>query len=145
MCLYIESGRLLWFAISKEGIHLNILKVEAILNLPPLTSLHQLESLQGKANFLRCFIPNFAKIAKRYTCLLKHETPFILDGITQNSFEQLKTLVVSTPLLHPPDYHREYSLYLATTDSTIGMVLVQDNDDGFEHVIYYLSCNLINT
>lgn len=31
---------------------LDPLKVEAIVNLPPLSSLHQLQSLQGKANFL---------------------------------------------------------------------------------------------
>jgi len=30
-------------------------------------------------------------------------------------------------------------------DSTIGMVLVQDDDDGSEHVIYYLSHNLLDT
>ena len=48
-------------------------------------------------------------------------------------------------MLHPPDYHRDYFLYLATTPSTISMVLVQDGDKGYKHVIYYLSHNLLNT
>jgi len=43
------------------------------------------------------------------------------------------------------NYHRDYSLYLVVADSTTGMVLVQDDDDGSEHVIYYLSCNLLDT
>lgn len=36
----VESDRILGFVISKEGIRLNPLKVEAILNLPPPSSLH---------------------------------------------------------------------------------------------------------
>ena len=45
-------------------------------------------------------------------------------------------LLVNARLLRPPNYHRDFTLYLATTFSTIAMVLVQDDDDGNEHVIY---------
>ena len=38
-----------------------------------------------------------------------------------------------------------YTLYFATADTTIGMVLVQTDDDDTEHVIYYLSRNLLDT
>ena len=54
-------------------------------------------------------------------------------------------LLVNAPLLHPPNYHRDFTLYLAVAFSTIAMVLVQDDDDGNEHVVYYLSCNLLYT
>ena len=56
----------------------------------------------------------------------------------------LKTLLVNAPLLCPLNYHRDFTLYLAATFSTIAMVLVQDDDDGTEHVIYYLSQNLLD-
>jgi hypothetical protein len=53
-CIFcVESGRLLNFIVSRHGIRVDPIKVEAILNLPPPSSLHQLQSLQGKANFLR--------------------------------------------------------------------------------------------
>jgi hypothetical protein len=53
-CVFcIESGRLLSFIVSRHGIRVDPIKVEAILNLPPPSSLCQLQSLQGKANFLR--------------------------------------------------------------------------------------------
>ena len=46
----------------------------------------------------------------------------------------------------PPNYHRDYSLYLVAAFSTIAMVMVQDDDDdGDENVIYYLSRNLLDT
>ena len=84
-------------------------------------------------------------MAKGFTRLLKRDTPFRWDAITEESFAHLKTLLVSAPLLRPPNYHRDYMLYLAAADTTIGMVLVQDDDDGTEHVIYYLSRNLLDT
>eukprot|EP00253_Pinus_taeda_P003989 PITA_03989 len=65
--------------------------------------------------------------------------------LPEESFAHLKTLLVSAPLLRPPNYHRDYTLYLATADTTIGMVLVQDDEDGIEHVNYYLSRNLLDT
>jgi hypothetical protein len=46
------------------------------------------------------------------------------------------------PLLHPPDYTKDYILYLAASTSTIAMVLVQEDPNGEEHVIYYLSKSL---
>eukprot|EP00253_Pinus_taeda_P002987 PITA_02987 len=121
------------------------LKVEAIVNLPPPATLQQLQSLQGKANFLRRFVPNYAEVAKGFTRLLKKDVPFHWDTVAQESFERLKGLLVSAPLLRPPNYHRDYTLYLAAADTTIGMVLVQTNDDDTEHVIYYLSRNLLDT
>ena len=49
---------------------------------------------------------------------------------------------MSTPLLHPPDYSHDFILYLAASESTIGVVLVQEEDELQEHVVYYLSCDL---
>lgn len=81
-------------------------------------------------------------MAKGFTWLLKRDNPFHWDTATQESFECLKVLLVLASLLRPPNYHRDYTLYLAATDTTIGMVLFQDDDDDTEHVIYYLSHNL---
>jgi hypothetical protein len=66
-CIFaIESGRLLDFIVSKYGIRVDPLKIKAILALPPLTNLTQLQSLQGKENFLRRFICNYAEITKGF-------------------------------------------------------------------------------
>ena len=80
---------------------------------------------------------------KVFTRLLKKGIPFIWDEVAQKSFDELKYMLTHTLLLHPLDYHQVYFLYLAASDATIGMVLVQDDDDGTEHVVYYLSHNLL--
>ena len=53
-------------------------------------------------------------------------------------------MLVNALLLRPPDYHCDFTLYLTAAFSTIAMVLVQDDDDGDEHVVYYLSRNLLD-
>ena len=67
--------RTLWtiagIIVSKVGIRVDPSKVEAIINLPPPSTLRQLQSLQGKENFLRRFIPNYVKLTKGFTKLLK--------------------------------------------------------------------------
>jgi hypothetical protein len=124
----VESGRLLGFIVSRQGIRVDPLKVEAILNLPPPSTLLQLQSLQGKANFLRRFIPNYAEITRGFTRLLKKGSEFVWDTIANNAFEALKLSLTRAPVLFPPDYNRDYFLYLVASDYTIGMVLVQEDD-----------------
>ena len=57
--------------------------------------------------------------------LLKQDTPFVWDETTQLAFKALKKALLSAPLLHLPDYSRDFILYLAASESTIGVVLVQ--------------------
>ena len=71
--------------------------------------------------------------------LLKQDTPFVWDETAQLTFEALKKALLSVPLLRLPDYSRDFILYLAASKSTIGVVLVQEEDKLTEHVIYYLS------
>jgi hypothetical protein len=105
-------------------IRVDPLKVEVILNLPPPSRLRQLQSLQGKANFLRRFIPNYAEITLGFMQLLKKGSEFVWDTITNKAFEALKLSLTCALLLFPPDYSHDYFLYLAASDYTITMVLV---------------------
>ena len=47
------------------------------------------------------------------------------------------------PIISPPNYHKDFLLYLVASNSTLGMVLIQADDDHVEHVIYYLSHGLV--
>jgi hypothetical protein len=76
---YVRSGCLLGFLVSKTRIMVDSLKVEEILEFPPLRTIRQLQGLQEKSNFLRRFIVNYANITKGFLHLLKKDTPFIWD------------------------------------------------------------------
>jgi hypothetical protein len=101
--------------------------------------------LQGKENVLRRFILNYTELTLGFTRLLKKGYEFLWDETANKAFEALKLSLTHTPLLFPPDYSRDYFLYLATLDSTIAMVLVQEDDSHEEHVFYYLSRSLTTT
>ena len=47
-------------------------------------------------------------------------------------------------MLSPPDYIHDFFIYVVVSQETIGMVLVQEDEELHEHVIYYLSRNLID-
>jgi hypothetical protein len=59
-CMFcIEYGNLLRFILSKDGIRVDPLKFEVITSVPPPTTIIQLQSFQGKVNFLHRFIRNY--------------------------------------------------------------------------------------
>ena len=47
-------------------------------------------------------------------------------------------------MLSPLDYNHDFLIYVAASMETIGMVLVQEDEELHEHVIYYLRWNLID-
>ena len=143
-CIFVvESGQLLGFNVANDGIHVDPLKVEAITNLPPPHTILQLQSLQGKANFLRWFIAICVEITKGFMSFLKKWVPFIWDDRAQRSFDALKDSLVSTLVISPPNYQEDFLLHLSASDTTIGMVLGQDGTIHIEHVIYYLNHELV--
>jgi len=86
-CVFaVTSGRLLGFIVSIEGIRVDPFMVEAIIQLPPSSSIRQLQSLQGKENFLRRFIANYAEITKGFMRFLKKGVPFFLGQLCTTIF-----------------------------------------------------------
>jgi len=104
----VGSGRLLGFVVSKDGIRLDPIKVQAILDLPPPSNLLQIQRLQGKANFLRRLILNYVELAKGYTCLLKKGVPFHWDQVAQASFDALKDSLIRASLMYAPNYQKDF-------------------------------------
>ena len=72
----MKVGHLLGFIISNEGIRVDPLKVEGILQLSPPCNIRHLQCLQGMENFLRRFVVNFSNLTKGFMHLLKKDTPF---------------------------------------------------------------------
>ena len=47
-------------------------------------------------------------------------------------------------MLSPPDYSHEFFIYVVVSMETVGMVLIQGDEELHKHVIYYLSQKLID-
>ena len=96
------------------------------------------------ANFLRRFVVNFANLTKGFMHLLNKDTHFYWDERAQESFDSIMRALATVPMLSPPDYSHEFLIYVAASQETVGMVLVQEDEELHEHVIYYLRQNLID-
>ena len=113
--------------MSKEGIRVDPLKVESMLQLSPQHNIRHLQCLQGMANFLWRFVVNFSNLTKGFMLLLKKDTPFYWDERAQEYLDALKKALAMAPLLSPPNYSRDFLIYVATSQETVGMVLVQEH------------------
>jgi hypothetical protein len=67
------------------------LKVEVILNLPPPSSLRQLQSLQGKEKFLHRFIPNYTELMLGFNRLLEERFRVRMGHYCQQSLRIFET------------------------------------------------------
>ena len=125
--------------MSRESIRVDPLKFEEILQFSPSHNIQHIQCLQGMVNFLQRFTVNFCNLTKGFMHLLKKDTPFYWDERGQQSFDALKNALELASVLSPPKYSCEFFIYVATSQEMIGMVLVQENEELHEHVIYYLS------
>ena len=100
------------------------MKIEAILALATPKNITKLQILQGKEKFLCRFVCNYEERTHGFMRLLKKDTPFIWDDFAQCVFDNLKHALTHAPVLQPPNYAKDYSLYVFASLYTIGMVLV---------------------
>ena len=67
----VKEGKLLGNIISKEGVIIEPKRVSAIHTLSLPRNKKEIQTFLGKINFLRRFIPNYAKIVKDITDMIK--------------------------------------------------------------------------
>ena len=110
-CVFcVPSGHLHGLSVSHKWIVVNPLTVQAILNLPSPRTFRQLHSLQGKANFLRHFILDYATKFHSFLRLIHTNIPFLWDKHAQGAFDALKQSLVSSPLLSPTNFAMDFIL-----------------------------------
>jgi hypothetical protein len=90
----MEEGKILGHIVSPEGIKIDSERVKEIQQIDIPRNKKSIHSFIGKINFLRRFIPNFAKIVKYITDMLKKdaEIKWILEA--RESFERIKQAIV---------------------------------------------------
>nr|KYP74734.1 Transposon Ty3-G Gag-Pol polyprotein [Cajanus cajan] len=141
----VTAGEFLGFVIHQKGIEVNRNKTKAIMETKPPSNKKELQSLLGKVNFLRRFISNLSGKTKIFSPLLrlKKEQEFRWNEEHQKAFDEIKVYLAHPPVLAPLSKGKQLKLYISASDSTIAGMLAQDDDNGIERVIYYLSRMLV--
>ncbi|CAL9013695.1 unnamed protein product, partial [Prunus brigantina] len=144
-CVFgVQAGNFLGFLVHQRGIEIDKNKAKSIIEALPPRNKKELQSLLGKINFLRRFISNSAGKIQPFSSLLrlKQEQTFKWEEQNQQAFEEIKRYLSNPPVLSPPKRGRPLKLYISASEVSIGSLLVQDNKEGKEHAIYYLSRTL---
>jgi hypothetical protein len=74
---WLDSVKFLGHTVSKEDIFVDPSKVQEVMDWKPPKTVHQIRSFLGLAGYYRRFIPNFSRIAKSMTELLKKGVRFV--------------------------------------------------------------------
>jgi hypothetical protein len=122
---WLGEIQFLGHVLSAKRIVVNPSKVKDILELKPPTTVHQVWSFLGLAGYYRRFIPDFSKIVKPITGLLKNDTKFYWSSKCDEAFEQLKVLLTTAPVLAQPDIENPFDVYCGASGSGLGCVLMQ--------------------
>eukprot|EP00794_Sanderia_malayensis_P014624 gene14624-16139_t len=114
-------------------------KVKAIKEYPVPKDLTELRRFIGMISYYRRFILRFSDVASPLHRLLQKDVKFEWNNNCQESFEDLKEQLISSPILGFPDTNKDYVLYTDASDVGIGAVLTQKDKDGAEKVISFAS------
>jgi hypothetical protein len=86
----MESVKFLGHTISHDGISVDSSKVQEVMDWKPPKSVHQIRSFLGLAGYYRRFIPDFSRITKPMTELLKKGVKFVWSEACEKAFHTLR-------------------------------------------------------
>ena len=139
--LFQKEVSFLGHRLSSKGISIDSTKIDGIVNLPPPTSVKQVQKFLGMVNYHRNHIPQFASKANALYGVLRKDRKFEWSSECQNSFDQLKKALTTAPILGFPDYsdrHESYHVICDSSKSGHGAVLSQW-DGKHRRVLSYFS------
>jgi hypothetical protein len=134
---WLDQVPFLGHILSAEGVAMDPGKVKDILEWKSPTTVHLVRSFLGMAGYYRRFIPDFSKISKPITELLKNNVKFNWTSECNEAFEKLKKLLTMVPVLPQPDIEKSFDVYCDASGTGIECVLMQEG-----HVIAYASRQL---
>ena len=139
--LFQTEVRWLGYLVNAQGVKLDQDKIKPIQSLPAPTSVKQVQKFLGSLNYYRRFLKQFATVAAPLYDLLKKGKKFEWTKECQESFEELKRALTSSPILGVPDISDKNMSYQVTIDSSKrgqGATLTQEVN-GSRRVIAYWS------
>lgn len=111
--------------IGEDGVKPDPSKIKAVKSFPTPKTATNIKQFLGLAGYYRRFIPQFSKIAKPLTTLLKKEVPFTWTTDQNEAFVNLKNQLCSVPLLQYPDFTKPFNVTTDASGIAVGGILSQ--------------------
>jgi hypothetical protein len=121
---WLKEIKFLGHIISQAGITVDPDKVQEVMNWKPPTTVCQIRSFLGLAGYYQRFIPDFSRIVKPMTELLKKGAKFDWGQKCEDSFHTLRQHLTTTPVLVQPDNSKPFGVYCDASGTGLGCVLM---------------------
>ncbi|KAJ7971439.1 Retrotransposon protein, putative, Ty3-gypsy subclass [Quillaja saponaria] len=118
--------------IEQDRVRMDLDKVKAIQEWKTPTSVTELRSFLGLANYYRRFVEGYSSRVAPLTELLKKGTVWHWGEPCQTAFEDMKLAMINDPVLALPDISKPFEVQTDASDYALGGVLLQEN----HHVAY---------
>ena len=120
--------------------------VSKILNISVPRTKKQVRALVGLCSYYRRYVPNFADLVAPLVALTKKNVPakVVWTQECQESFEKVKTILSSNPVIALPDFSKQFILRTDASNKGIGATLMQIGSDGELHPVLYASRKLLD-
>ena len=128
--------------VSEEGCKPDPANVEAVVKMQCPKKVKEVRRFLGMCGFYRKHIQNFAKIATPLTNLTRTGVVFKWTDECQKSFDSLKEKLVQAPVLVRANLDKEFIVTTDASNTHVGGVLSQVQDDGTNAAIGYFSRKL---
>ncbi len=128
--------------IGQGKVEMDPIKVEGIAKWPTLATVKDVHSFLGFCNFYRSFIANFSAMAQPLNDLTKKLHQWKWGAEEQASFDTLKDLCSSYPVLRSPNWTKQFFMDTDASDFALGIVISQEFMDG-QHPIAFHSRTLL--
>lgn len=122
-----------------QGIKMDPVKVEAIVQWESPTSVKSVQSFLGFANFYRKFISGFSRLAKPITDLVRKDGVFKWTDEAETAFRTLKHMFITGPILVQFDPDRTTIVETDASGWSLGGALFQIGDDGLQRPCAFFS------
>ena len=114
-------------------------KVKAICDFPQPKNQKELMRFLGMAGYYRKFCPNFSTVAEPLTRLLSKSKKYEWSSSADDSFQGLKGMLASSPVLAAPQFDKPFKLAVDASDVACGGVLLQEDTQDVDHPVCYFS------
>ena len=101
----VAEGIVLGHKISAAGLEVDQEKISIIKTLLPPTTIKGIRSFLGHVGFYRRLIRDFSKISRPICRLLEKDEKFDFDESCKAAFEDIKSRLVTTPIMVTPDWN----------------------------------------
>ncbi|GKV11452.1 hypothetical protein SLEP1_g22712 [Rubroshorea leprosula] len=115
--------------VSKDGISVDLSKLEAVVKWERLTTITKVRSFLGLAGYYRRFVEGYSKISCPLTQLTRKNQKFEWIDKCEQSFQELKNRLVTAPILPIPDNEGNFVVYTDASHNGLGCVLNGNQDD----------------